>query len=169
MAVAVHGCPDVSTPFLVGSMLPDLAAMARVRLLPMRAPDEAGTGDDAFAAGVAFHHASDGVFHSSAWFTEHNRSLRDALLEAGIEPGAARACAHAGLEMLLDGALVADDAVDRRARAAFATVGATADDLAALVDPGARPRGAPGCGRSATRSTRRAMPTRSSSPSGCTA
>ena len=55
-----------STEFLVGCMLPDLAAIARVRL----ARPEGALGD-----GVSFHHASDAVFHESEWFRATNREL----------------------------------------------------------------------------------------------
>jgi hypothetical protein len=120
--VAVALAPDAalpSTDFLVGCMLPDLAAIARVRVA--RPEGELGEG-------VAFHHACDAVFHESEWFRDANRALRDALVGAGVESGPARACSHAGVEMLLDGRLVADETVDVSARVVLdaLTTGASA-------------------------------------------
>ena len=90
--VAVALEPDSappSTEFLVGCMLPDLAAIARVRIA--RPEGELGRG-------VEFHHACDAVFHDLEWFHSANRSLRDALVDAGVDSGPARACSHAGVE-----------------------------------------------------------------------
>lgn len=119
VAVAVQAAPSAPAPYLVGCMLPDLAAMARVRLRPATGL----VGD-----GVAFHHGTDAAFHSSRWFNEHNVTLRDLLLEAGVDRGAARASAHAGLEMLLDGDLANDPAVTEAVARTFDALidGATA-------------------------------------------
>jgi hypothetical protein len=125
--VAVALAPDAappSTEYLVGCMLPDLAAIARVRIA--RPTGELG-------AGVAFHHACDAVFHESAWFRDTNRSLRDALVSAGVDSGPARACSHAGVEMLLDGRLVTDETVDAGARVVLAAVTTGAPALGALA------------------------------------
>jgi len=122
--VAVALAPDApppSTDFLVGCMLPDLAAIARVRLT---------RPDGELGAGVAFHHACDAVFHESEWFRGANRELRDALVGAGIESGPARACSHAGVEMLLDGRLVGDPAIDTSARVVLHAVSTDAPALA---------------------------------------
>ncbi len=130
--VAVALEPDAappSTDFLIGCMLPDLAAIARVRV----ARPTGALGD-----GVAFHHACDAVFHESEWFRSANRELRDALVGAGVESGPARACSHAGVEMLLDGRLVADPIVDTYARAVLTAVRADAPQLAALAPAEAR-------------------------------
>jgi hypothetical protein len=130
--VAVALGPDVPPPttdFLVGCMLPDLAAIARVRMA--RPTGEVG-------AGVAFHHACDEAFHESEWFRATNRSLRDALLDAGVDSGPARACSHAGVEMLLDGRLVADDSVEVHTRVALDAVTNRAPALAPLVAADAR-------------------------------
>jgi hypothetical protein len=118
-----------STEFLIGCMLPDLAAIARVRL----ARPEGALGD-----GVSFHHASDAVFHESEWFRATNHALRDALVEAGVESGPARACSHAGVEMLLDGRLVVDPTVDIYARVVLNAVSTGAPELAALAPAEAR-------------------------------
>ncbi len=130
--VAVALEPDAappSTDFLIGCMLPDLAAIARVRV----ARPTGALGD-----GVAFHHACDAVFHESEWFRSANRELRDALVDAGVESGPARACSHAGVEMLLDGRLVADPTVDTYARVVLEAVRADAPQLAALAPAEAR-------------------------------
>ncbi|HEX5585672.1 MAG TPA: hypothetical protein VFZ17_00040 [Acidimicrobiia bacterium] len=128
VAVGLRRFPAAEPEFLLGCMLPDLAAMARVRL----APASGAVGD-----GVALHHASDAVFHSSDWFREHNLLVRDDLLAAGVDRGPARASAHAGLEMLLDGGLAADPAIVDATEAAFAAARddrSTSDAVAALVD-----------------------------------
>ena len=120
---------DPSSDFLVGCMLPDLAAIARVR---MARP----AGD--LGRGVEFHHACDAVFHESAWFRATNRDVRDALLDVGVTTGAARACSHAGTEMLLDGALIAERRIDGCAHRTLAAVDADAEVLASLAPADAR-------------------------------
>jgi hypothetical protein len=132
VAVAASWAPHGSSSYLAGSMLPDLAAMARVRLGP--AGGEMG-------AGISLHHAADAAFHGSDWFNERNQALRDSLLAGGVDRGAARACAHAGLEMLLDGGLVTDAAVrdaSDRTFAALVEPGPARDAAHALVGVGDR-------------------------------
>ena len=121
--------PPPSTEFLVGCMLPDLAAIARVRV--------ARPGGD-LGEGVAFHHASDAVFHESDWFRSANRALRDTLVDAGVDSGPARACSHAGVEMLLDGRLVTDPVIDTCARATLDAVSTGASALGPLAPEDAR-------------------------------
>jgi hypothetical protein len=130
--VAVALEPDTappSTDFLVGCMLPDLAAIARVRI---------ARPDGELGRGVAFHHACDTVFHESEWFRNANRTLRDALVDAGVASGPARACSHAGVEMLLDGRLVADETVDVSARVVLSAVTTGAAALGPLAPDDAR-------------------------------
>ena len=129
VAVALGPGSTPSTEFLVGCMLPDLAAIARVRV-------SRPAGD--LGGGVAYHHACDGVFHESEWFRATNRELRDALVDAGVESGPARACSHAGVEMLLDGRLVADPSVATYARVVLHAVSEGAPELAALAPDDAR-------------------------------
>lgn len=124
VAVTVGDDPEPSPEFLVGCMLPDVATIARVRLT--RPDGEMGRG-------VEYHHECDAVFHDSPWFLEHTVRLRDDLLAAGVDRGAARACAHAGLEMLLDGAFVGDARVQSHVRGALATLDDRAEALAALA------------------------------------
>ncbi|MFI5047525.1 MAG: hypothetical protein ACHQIG_10725 [Acidimicrobiia bacterium] len=138
VATRQHGHP--SPELLVGAMLPDLGSIARVRLLPAA---ELARGEPArdLAVGLALHHASDAAFHGSRWFHDHNRALRDSLLDAGVDRGAARACAHAGLEMLLDGDLVTDPTVadaTGTALEALTVHGPTREAVAVLVAPAHR-------------------------------
>ncbi len=105
-------------------MLPDLAAIARVRLA--RPGGELGRG-------VEFHHACDAVFHESEWFRDANAQLRDVLLDAGVGRGAARACSHAGVEMILDGALVEHPHVHDTATRTLGAVHGGAVELAELA------------------------------------
>ena len=128
VALDPDGAPP-STEFLVGCMLPDLAAIARVRIdRPVGA-----LGD-----GVAFHHACDAVFHESEWFRVTNRELRDALLEAGVDQGPARACSHTSVEMLLDGRLLGDEEVDASTRVVLDAVNVGASTLGPLAPADAR-------------------------------
>ena len=131
--VAVALDPDAPTPpstdFLVGCMLPDLAAIARVRV--SRPEGDLGRG-------VTYHHACDAVFHETEWFRTVNRDLRDALIDAGVDHGPARACSHAGVEMLLDGQLVFEARVERQARVALDAVCLDAPRLGALATPDRR-------------------------------
>jgi len=131
--VAVALPPDTasnpSIDFLVGCMLPDLAAIARVRLV--RPAGDIGHG-------VAFHHACDAVFHDSAWFRGTNQAVRDALMDAGVERGAARACSHAGVEMLLDGSLVAEPMVAHHAQLVLDAADARADEFGPLAPAASR-------------------------------
>jgi hypothetical protein len=130
--VAVALEPDAelpSTDYLIGCILPDLAAIARVRV---------SRPDGALGDGVSFHHACDAVFHESAWFRSANRALRDALVDAGVGSGPARACSHAGVEMLLDGRLMTDQTVATCAHAALDAVNSRASELGALATADAR-------------------------------
>jgi hypothetical protein len=130
VAVAVDpDSPPPSTDFLVGCMLPDLAAIARVRL---------ARPDGELGRGVEFHHACDAAFHELQWFRTTNGAVRDALIDAGVDPGPARACSHAGVEMLLDGRLVADDELEAHARAVLDAITVGASTLGALASADVR-------------------------------
>jgi len=129
VALAPGSRSSPPTDFLVGCMLPDLAAIARVRLGP--APGDIGLG-------VSFHHACDAAFHDGPWFRATNGALRDALVGAGVDRGPARACSHAGIEMLLDGALLAEPGVARHAEIVLGAVDARAHELGTLATPTAR-------------------------------
>jgi len=90
--LAAWKCPD--SGFVLGSMLPDFAAMLRVRpprgLLP------------AVARGIDFHHASDHVFHELEDFRVLVQQGVAWLTEAHVRRGSARAAAHVGVELMLD-------------------------------------------------------------------
>jgi hypothetical protein len=88
--------------YWLGAMLPDFASMAGVRLAPSSVRDGAVA---ALVHGVAHHHAVDDVFHATAEFVGLTRLGVDALISRGIPRGAARAVAHIGVELLLDGEL----------------------------------------------------------------
>ncbi len=91
------------TAFVLGAMLPDLAALARLRV--------AHVGEPVLQAGVAFHHAGDAVFHAAPGFAALCLEGAAALREAGVRRGPARAAAHVGVELLLDAWLAAEHGV----------------------------------------------------------
>jgi len=81
--------------FVFGAMLPDLAAMAGLRV---RAVDHAAAD-----AGRRFHLATDAAFHRSELFTALALAATRELRGAGLRSGPARAIGHVGVELLLDG------------------------------------------------------------------
>ncbi len=92
--------------WVLGAMLPDFASMCRARLR--------GAGDAVVAAGIALHHATDDAFHNAPTFLSLYVSGTEALEAAGLGRGPARAVAHVGTELLLDGLLL-DSATARSA------------------------------------------------------
>jgi hypothetical protein len=90
--------------FVLGSMLPDFASMTGSRLAP-----HAASGSP-LGEGVAFHHATDDVFHASSVFLGLMQDAMDRLLAAGVGRGPARAIGHIGVELLIDGELLAQHA-----------------------------------------------------------
>ncbi len=82
----------------LGSALPDVATIGGFRMVP-------GSGTGPIGEGIAFHHATDTEFHSHGWFTSRQKTVFDDLTAAGVGRGAARASAHVGVELLLDGEL----------------------------------------------------------------
>ncbi len=80
--------------FVLGAMLPDLASILHTACPTSREPM---LGD-----GLAFHHATDAVFHQTATFIELNHDAVHILRALGLRRGPARAVAHIGTEMLLD-------------------------------------------------------------------
>ncbi|MGE0321623.1 MAG: hypothetical protein AB7K71_37760 [Polyangiaceae bacterium] len=81
----------------LGAMLPDLATM-----LGTAAPTAAR---GSVAEGIELHHRTDAVFHACEHFRELNRGAFETLERRGVPRGAARAVAHIGTEILLDGVL----------------------------------------------------------------
>lgn len=83
----------------LGAALPDVGAMGRFNL---RGDKPSGP----IAEGIALHHATDDLFHGHEWFKAHQADLFSSLTAAGIRRGAAKAVAHVGPELLLDGELL---------------------------------------------------------------
>ncbi len=121
------GDDRVAPEFLVGTALPDFAAMGRTRLR---------TADGALADGIALHHATDQAFHAETWFLDFERELRGLLRDDGLPDGAARACAHVGPELLLDGALLDDPAVASGVRTVYREIAAPDDETVELAPEG---------------------------------
>jgi hypothetical protein len=88
--------------FVLGAMLPDFASMMGARL----APHTAATTP--LGQGITFHHATDDVFHASPVFLGLMQDTMDRLLAAGVGRGPARAIGHIGVELLIDGELLAE-------------------------------------------------------------
>lgn len=122
IAVATSASDD--PVFWLGSALPDLAAIGRFRLLGR-------TENVALAAGISFHHRTDTAFHRHGWFTSVQGELQSQLTGAGLGRGAARAVAHVGPELLLDGAL---ETANGHQRSALDAIDLVADDTQSLVD-----------------------------------
>jgi hypothetical protein len=91
-----------SEPFLLGSMLPDLASALRGAV--PRSPDAA------VSAGIRLHHETDRVFHAAPTFQSLEHRARCALVSAGVSKGPRRALAHIGIEFLIDDELGPGDA-----------------------------------------------------------
>jgi hypothetical protein len=125
------GDDPVAPEFLVGTALPDFAAMGRTRL---------GAADGRLGDGIALHHATDQAFHAESWFLDFERELRALLREDGLPDGAARACAHVGPELLLDGALLDDPAVASGVRTVYGEIAAPDDETVDLAPDGEHDR-----------------------------
>ncbi|HSC88162.1 MAG TPA: hypothetical protein VLC09_12855 [Polyangiaceae bacterium] len=89
--------------FVLGSMLPDLANMLRVRLPRL--------DDPRLTDGVRFHERCDAVFHDLPTFIELNHLALDGLRQLGVSRGPARAAAHLGTEFAIDAVLARDPRV----------------------------------------------------------
>lgn len=82
-------------------MLPDFLSMSRARL--------DNVSDPTIAEGIAFHHRTDDAFHQAGAFVELQAEGITALEASGVGRGTARAVAHVGLELLLDGFLMENE------------------------------------------------------------
>jgi len=98
-AVAVWA-PEATPALVLGAMLPDFATISGARSVEPAHPET--------ARGVALHHATDLVFHAAPDFVALTRIVHERLASNGIRRGGARAAAHVGVELLIDGALVTD-------------------------------------------------------------
>jgi hypothetical protein len=85
--------------WLLGAMLPDLSAAAGLRIAP--------PPDGPLARGLRLHVLADAAFHAAPEFASLVSAGRGALEETGLARGSARAAAHVGIELLLDGWLAA--------------------------------------------------------------
>ncbi len=111
-----------------GAMLPDFATMSGGRV---RAVQHAAT-----AAGVELHHRSDAAFHRAPTFRRLYRDGTRALGDRGVGRGGALGAAHIGVELLLDGALVADPAAGALYESALrAAADPTIDDAIEWREP----------------------------------
>lgn len=115
---AVAGRFSTRPAFFLGAMLPDFCSM-----LSLRTPE---LNDSSLAAGVHFHHVTDHAFHELARFREFCREAARALDDRGVARGTARAVAHVGVELFLDGVFAENDA-DRAAYLAGLEAGRNAD------------------------------------------
>jgi hypothetical protein len=113
------------TTFLLGTALPDFAAMARLRLEPT---------DGAIGLGMRLHHDTDAVFHRQGWFLDLEHELHADLIAAGVPRGGALACAHVGVELLLDGALLRTQSTATAVIDVYAAM-ARPPDVAIMVAP----------------------------------
>ena len=123
-----------SPALLLGAALPDLATMGRFRLLAR--PD-----DPDLAEGIELHHRTDDAFHRHPLFRSTSAAATAQLTEAGLSRGAARACGHVGVELLLDGHLLGGrSALRPSVEAAMGAASDRAVDLEDLVAPDERRR-----------------------------
>ena len=130
-----HGCLAAETradaAFVFGAMLPDLAAMAGLRV--------AGVAHAATDAGRRFHYATDAAFHRAERFQALCVAATHALGDAGLRRGPARAIGHVGVELLLDGWLAAEQGVPALYGEALALGPALAPAIAFRLDRDAAP------------------------------
>jgi len=117
--------------FVFGAMLPDLAAMAGLRV--------AGVAHATADAGRRFHYATDAAFHRTDRFQALCIEATHALRDAGLRRGPARAIGHVGVELLLDGWLAAEQGVPLLYGAALALGPALAPAIAFRVERDAAP------------------------------
>jgi hypothetical protein len=89
-----------SAGLALGAMLPDFQAMSGARV--------ADPGDAEVAAGIELHHRTDAAFHRLPGFVALGREVEARLEAAGVARGPRRAVGHIGVELLLDGVLLAD-------------------------------------------------------------
>ena len=135
IAVAVAAGRDDRAERL-GSALPDVAGMGRFRLCR---GGEGGATDAALESGIRLHHRTDDVFHSHRWFVARQAEVQRELTAAGFGRGPALACAHVGVELLLDGVLLGDGPTSEAVHDAFAAIDDLRAPLGALVEPAAEP------------------------------
>lgn len=126
VAVAMGLVPDAPRVWL-GAALPDLGAMGRFRLM-------GDSADPDVTAGIAIHHATDDAFHRHPTFTGAMARLRSDLRDDGVARGPARAVAHVGPELLIDGWLLEDASISEAVDAAFDEIAQIGPALTTLVE-----------------------------------
>jgi hypothetical protein len=98
---AVVAAWQTPTPaFVLGAMLPDFATMIGARVPAVH--------DAGLESGVAFHHATDKVFHDAPTFKRLQANARQRLRELGLPRPSSLAVGHIGVEILLDSVLAND-------------------------------------------------------------
>ncbi len=126
-ALPVDPFDDRSVRLVLGAALPDWSAMGHFRL--RERPD-----DRLIRRGVDLHHRTDGVFHRNPWFLELSKAASTMMESNGLSRGAARGCGHVGVELLLDGFLLANDRdLGNTVNAALTRLGDRDIDLESLV------------------------------------
>ncbi len=126
ITVAMRLAPDAPRVWL-GAALPDLGAMGRFRLM-------GDSPDPDVTAGIALHHATDDAFHRHPTFTEAMARLRSVLSSDGVNRGAARAVAHVGPELMIDGHLLTFEHVTEAVNSAFGEIEPLGPALSSLVE-----------------------------------
>lgn len=102
----------------LGAMLPDLLPMAGLRAPPL--------GEGALGDGIRLHHRTDAAFHDAADFQALSHAALADLQRRGLARGPARAVAHVGVELLLDGCLATEARYGRGYLAALRAAGVLA-------------------------------------------
>ena len=97
----VAGWTGAEAGVVLGSMLPDFESMVKVRVVEVR--------DNDIQQGVDLHHRTDDAFHRAPTFLSLCAEALAQLTARGVRRGTARAVAHVGSEMFLDGWLAQDD------------------------------------------------------------
>lgn len=95
-----------------GAMLPDFAGMVGRHVT-------GAIAHEALQRGIELHHRTDDAFHGSPIFVELCREALHEMESAGVARASARAVAHVGTELLLDGWLSRDERAVEAYRAAM--------------------------------------------------
>lgn len=93
-------------------MLPDFAGMVGARI-------EGAATHVELQRGIDLHHRTDEAFHGAPLFVELCRTAVQELEGSGVARASARAVAHVGTELLLDGWLASNDAAVAAYRSAM--------------------------------------------------
>lgn len=123
-AVVASWSPAPTAGLTLGAMLPDFQTMSGARVETCV--------DVTISAGIDLHHRTDAAFHRLPAFVGLTREVEERLARAGVSRGPMRAVGHVGVELLLDGVLVADPA----GRAAYLAALEHPVDALTWRDPG---------------------------------